>query len=227
MNDEWIYRVGISLDEFNKISSLAISEEEFKIVLDWAGWKYEYISVGEALIKHIDETLGKPYKFDTSMRVDAPNAFSCSSLISYLYVFAGIWMPSVVIDKFFYFEPIERNNLLFGDVVFSYNPDAIPPRKTSVDYLPGQLSTDKEVNHMGMFLGDNKILQASGYWYKGKVLIEDMDESPSFKNIAGYGRVVKDLSERRYVIEIPSDRPDLRLKENLINQILKLWHLKK
>jgi hypothetical protein len=225
MNNEWIYRVGIALKEINDISGIELSEKELENLLDKSDMKYTRISVEEALLEHIDETLNKPYKFDTSMRVDAPNAFSCSSLISYLYVYAGIWMPSVVIDKFFYFEPIDKKDLRFGDVVFSYNPDAMPSRKTSVEYMPGQLSTEKLVNHMGMYLGEGKILQASGYWYKGKVLIENLDESPSFKKISGYGRVVKDLSERRFVIEISKDRPELRIKENLIKEITKLWQL--
>ena len=55
------------------------------------------------------------------MRVDAPNAFSCSSLISYLY--EGIYMPSISIDKYLYTkgagnEIKNDNDLKFGDLVF-------------------------------------------------------------------------------------------------------------
>lgn len=188
----WIWRVGLSQNE--------TSDE----LLNKSGLKYEQIEVEEALKKHIPETIGKPYKLQTSMRLDAPNFFSCSSLGSYLYVFAGVYMPSLVIEKFNFTKPVTKEELRFGDFVYSFN-DADEDRKSP--------------NHMGIYMGDGNILQASGYWYKGQVLIENMSESPSFKNLIGFGRVVDDLKERRYVVEIPDDREDLREKENLIKYL--------
>ena len=189
----WIWRVGLGQNE--------VSEEALKK----SGFKYELVEVEEALRAHIDETLGKPYKFFTSMREDAPNSFSCSSLISYLYTFAGVWMPSLVIEKFSFTKPIAKEDLHFGDFVYSYNEG----------------EDKKSPNHMGMYLGDGKVLQAAGHWYKGKVLIESLGKSPSFKTIVGYGRVVEDLKEKRFVVQIPDDRSDLRNKENLIKEIEK------
>jgi cell wall-associated NlpC family hydrolase len=210
---EWIYRVGLSLDE--------ASEE----LLKKAGLKYELVEVESALRTHIPETLGKQYKFHTSMRSDAPNFFSCSSLISYLYMFAGVWLPSLSIDKYFYTKRIEKSDLRFGDLVFAFNPDDSGEeghhRTTSVEYMPGKLHVDEPINHMGMYLGEGKILYASGLWYKGQVIEEDLDSSPSFRNIRGYGRVVEDLHEKRFVIEIPADRPDLRTREVLIDYLRK------
>lgn len=208
---DWMYRVGLS------------EEEATKDLLDRSGLAYERVEVESALRSHIPETLGKPYKFNTSMREDAPNFFSCSSLVSYLYMFAGYWMPSLVIDKYFFSQRIEREDLRFGDLVFSFNEDdsgeAGHHRTTSVEYRPGELRVDEPINHMGMYLGGGKVLQAAGLWYKGQVLIEDLDESPSFRNRRGYGRVVNDLHEKRFVVEIPADRPDLRKKEELIRYI--------
>lgn len=189
----WIYRVGLAKSD--------VTEEALKK----SGLKYEEVEVESALRAHINETLDKPYKYHTSMREDAPEFFSCSSLVSYLYLFAGVWMPSRVIEKFPFTKPISREELRFGDLVYSFNdPDG---------------TGGESPNHMGMYLGDGKILQAAGKWYKGKVLIENLDESPSFKNIIGYGRVVDDLKERRYVVDIPDDRSDLRDRENLIKEI--------
>ncbi|MBX4198689.1 C40 family peptidase [Candidatus Parcubacteria bacterium] len=193
----WIYRVGLLKSDVDE-SLLKKSE-----------LKYEEVEVETALRAHIDETLGKPYKLQTSMREDAPNFFSCSSLPSYLYVFAGVFMPSLVIEKFNFTKPVTREELRFGDFVYSFN-DADVDRKSP--------------NHMGIYMGDGKILQAAGYWYKGQVLIEDLDKSPSFENIVGYGRVVDDLSEKRYVVEIPEDRPDLQNKNNLIKELEKYGH---
>lgn len=190
MREPWIYRVGLSQSE--------IDEESLKKT----GFKYELVEVESALRAHIDETLGKPYKYYTSMREDAPDFFSCSSLMSYLYTFAGVWMPSLVMEKFQYTKPISKEELIFGDFVYSYNVD------------------DKRIspNHMGMYLGEGRVLQSAGMWYLGKVVIENLSESPSFKTIVGYGRVA-DIKEKRFVVQIPDDRLNLRSKENLIKEI--------
>ncbi len=193
MTNTWIYRVGLGQNE--------VSQE----ALVKSGLKYELIEVESAIRAHVDETLGKPYKLNTSMREDAPNYFSCSSLISYLYIFAGIWMPSLSWEKYEYVRKIEKEDLRFGDLVFSHH---------------GRLQ-DKPVDHLGMYLGDGKILDASGKWYKEKVLVDDLSTSPSYSNIIGFGRVVDDLSEKRFVVEIPEDRIDLRNKEALIKEINK------
>lgn len=186
----WTYRVGLSKDE--------VSKE----VLDKSGLKYEEVEVESALREHIPETLNKPYKFYTSMREDAPNCFSCSSLVSYLYLFAGVWMPSLAKEKFAYAKPISREELRFGDLVFSHTD---PERESP--------------SHVGMYLGDGKILQAAGISYKGMVLIEDLDTSPSFQKIVGFGRLVDDLKERRYVVTIPDDMPGIRNKEALLEYL--------
>lgn len=192
MKNTWIYRVGLSQTEASQES------------LEKNSLKFELVEVESAIRAHIDETLGKPYKYFTSMREDAPNFFSCSSLMSYLYTFAGVWMPSLVMEKFQFTKPITREELKFGDFVYSYNVD------------------DKRIspNHLGMYLGDGKVLQSAGMWYKGMVLIENLDESPSFKTIVGYGRVA-DIHEKRFVVEIPDSRTDLRNKEVLIKEINK------
>ena len=191
MRAPWIYRIGLAQGE--------IDEEALKKT----GFKYELVEVEQALRAHIDETLGKPYKFNTSMREDAPDFFSCSSLLSYLYTMAGVWMPSLVVEKFAFTKPIKKEELRFGDFVYSHND-------------PARQSPD----HVGMYMGDGKILQAAGKWYQGKVLIENLDESPSFKTLVGYGRVVDGLKEKRFVVEIPNDRTDIRTKESLINAII-------
>ncbi len=206
----WIWKIGLSQSE--------ASEEQLKK----AGLKYEMVIVEDALRKHIPETLGKPYKFFTSMREDAPQFFSCSSLISYLYTFAGIWMPSLVIDKFFFAKPIEKNELRFGDLIFSFANGAQgdhPARSTSVEYMPGKLKSEKPITHVGMYIDNNEVLHAAGLDYGGKVIAETLSESSCFKNIAGYGRVAEDLDERRLVVEIPDDRQDLRNRDALLAEV--------
>jgi hypothetical protein len=194
MKTPWVYRVGLTEKE--------VSEEALKK----SGLVYNHVEIEAALRAHISETLDKPYKYHTSMREDAPDFFSCSSLPSYLYIFAGVWMPSRVIEKFPFTIPIIKEELRFGDFIYSFN-----------DNTEDKVSP----NHMGIYMGDGNVLQAAGYWYKGRVIIESLEESPSFQNIVGYGRVVEDLKEKRFVVEIPEDRPELCNRENLIKEINK------
>src|SRR3989344_7903782 len=212
MNNVWTYRVGLGSEE--------TSERE----LGTLGFKFKKVVIEEVIREHIPETLGKPYKLNTSMRIDAPNFFSCSSLISYLYTFVGVWMPSLVVDKFFFSQEISKNELRFGDLVFSYNKNPTDRdylRFKTVEYMPGKFATEDPVNHVGMFLGDGNIIHASGYWYRGAVLVEDLSLSPSFKKIVRYGRIVPGVKEARYSVEIPSNRPDIRKSEDLLREIKK------
>ncbi len=186
----WVYLVGLGKKE--------VSEDALKK----SGLKFEEVEVESALKARIPETLSKEYKFHTSMREDAPNFFSCSSLLSYLYTFAGVWMPSLAKEKWAFAKKVERNELRFGDFVFSQTD---PERERP--------------SHVGMYMGDGKILHASGKSYKGMVVIEDLDSSMPFRDIVGYGRIVDDLKEHRYVVEIPKDRSDLRNSQNLINEL--------
>ncbi|MFC1775701.1 hypothetical protein ACFLY0_02535 [Patescibacteria group bacterium] len=43
-----------------------------------------------------------------------------------------------------------------------------------------------------------------------------------FKNIVGYGRV-PNLNEERYVVTVPTERLDLRIKEDLIEEIGRVY----
>jgi cell wall-associated NlpC family hydrolase len=204
----WIYRLGLAQSEVTEDSLIK------------AGLKYELVEVESALRAHINEALDKPYKFYTSMREDAPNFFSCSSLVSYLYIFAGIWMPSVVIDKYFFAKPVTKEDLRFGDLIFlsSKIDPTHPQRITSLEFEPGQHTSPKPVTHVMMYLGEEEFIHASPMSQKGKVVIEKL-EGILQENIIGYGRVADDLKEKRFVVEIPQDKSEWRVKENLLNSL--------
>src|SRR3989344_7850681 len=113
------YKIGFYAGEFNKISGKEFGESEIENLLSKNGFEYKKVIVEEALRESIPICMNAVYKNPSSMRIDAPNAFSCSSLISYLYTQAGVWMPSLSIDKYVYGTPITKDELKFGDLVFS------------------------------------------------------------------------------------------------------------
>lgn len=200
-----VYKIGLSTEEFEKIKD-KITKDRFE---------YKKVKVEDALRDVIPECMGAAYKNPSRMREDAPKAFSCSSLISYLYVQAGVWMPSLSIDKYVFGIPISREDLKFGDLVFS-NTGNGKIRFETVEYLPGT-KVPEGVDHVGMYVGDNKILHATKRY--GMVAAETLDDFSDTSKIVGYRRVA-DIGEERFVVIIPDDRKDLRTKESLINGLV-------
>jgi phenylalanyl-tRNA synthetase beta chain len=123
--NSWKYKVSVSLAEINKVLGIKLSDKEVKNIFDRFGFDYKYISAKENIENLMKEVIGKPYKNPSIMREDAPNYFSCSSLVSYLY--EGVYMPSISIDKYLYTkdENINRDDLIFGDFIFRVLPELV------------------------------------------------------------------------------------------------------
>ena len=200
----WQYTVGFSTKDINEK------------LLGKSGFSYKKVIVEDVLRKAIQECIGALYKNPSSMRIDAPKAFSCSSLISYIYTQAGVWMPSISVDKYVFGTLINENELMFGDLVFSNTGEGRIYRET-VEYKLGT-KVPEGVDHVAFYLGNGEILHASKSL--GKVGIEKLSEAKSLKNIVGFRRVA-DIKEERLVIDIPEDRRDLRNQENLMKEIAK------
>ncbi len=201
----WKYLVGLSENE--------ISEE----ALRKSGFEYERVNVGEKMKNTITECLGAKYKNPTSMREDAPEFFSCSSLISYLFTKAGVWMPSLAIDKYVYSTPIEESELRFGDLVFSNTGEGLIRRET-VEWQKGT-PVPEGVDHVGLYMEQSQVLHASRS--NGDVRIENLSEAKNFKNIVGYRRI-GNMSENKFVIVVPEDKPEFRYKDKMLEYLKSL-----
>lgn len=94
--------------------------------------------------------LGKPYIWGAR----GPNAFDCSGLMQWAYKQAGIKLPRSSTAQSQFGRAVTVKNLQPGDMVFYYTP----------------------VSHVGMYIGNGKILHASE---PGKpVKISDVDAFP-------------------------------------------------
>jgi phenylalanyl-tRNA synthetase beta subunit len=207
------YYVGISRDEINAILGSSYDDETIKATLTRLSFPYE-ILVPETYMKELYPTLlGAGYKNPTSMREDAPGAFSCSSLVSYLY--KGVWMPSLSIDKYVFSKKITTEELQFGDLVFANSGEGVI-RYESVEFLRGT-KVKEGVDHVGIYIGDGKVIHATKV--KGMVVMETIEEFSASRTIVGYGRILEDLSVPRYVVRVPSVRLDIRIKEDLAEEI--------
>ncbi len=207
------YYVGISKLELNNILGTSYSDEDISKTLTRLSFPYEVIVPHEYITTTYPALIGAGYKNPSSMREDAPHLFSCSSLVSYLY--KGIWMPSLSIDKFVFSKRITREELRFGDLIFTNTNEGVI-RYESVEFMRGT-KVPEGVDHVAMYCGDGVVIHATKV--KGMVVKESLDTFVNGRNIVGYGRVVDDLYEKRYVVRVPSVRLDIRIKEDLAEEV--------
>jgi cell wall-associated NlpC family hydrolase len=79
------------------------------------------------------DQLGKPYLYGSS----GPSAFDCSGLILYSYQQAGIFLPHNAAKQQEVCAPIDFEDLLPGDLIFSIN-----------------------AQHVGMYIGNDKYIHS-------------------------------------------------------------------
>jgi len=217
------YKVGISLKEINKVLGTQITNSEVEDI--WSKFEFEYKKVKPLdKIKEIinsGELLDKKYKSGASVTYDAPLIFDCSSLTAWIFKEAGLSIPRISVDQFVFAEKIKKEELGFGDLIFSNSGIVLKTGiyKESVEFLPGT-KVESGVDHLGMYVGDEKVLHTSSQ--TGKVVVESLSDAKMFKNIVGYGRIAQ-MNKERYVVIIPKERLDLRIKEDLIEEVGRVY----
>lgn len=206
------YYVGVSLSEVNAVLGGEYKEKVVLSAFKKLGFEYKKLVPHDYIEALYPKLIGATYKNPSSMREDAPNAFSCSSLVSYLY--RGVWMPSISIDKYVFSKKISKDDLRFGDLIFTNSGEGHIYYE-SLEFLRGT-KVEEGIDHVGMYLGDNKVLHATKV--KGEVLVEGIEAFSTSRTIVGYGRILEDMHEERYVITVPNERLDIRSKEDLIEE---------
>lgn len=207
------YHVGISLADVNAILGTTYTDLDIVKTLTQLSFPFEKI-VPSTFIQEMYPTLvGAGYKNPSSMREDAPHVFSCSSLVSYLY--KGIWMPSISIDKYVFSQRITKDELRFGDLVFANSGNGMI-RYESVEFLRGT-KVPEGVDLVAMYIGDGKVIHSTKV--KMMVVIDTLEDYSVGRTVIGYGRIADDLTEERYVVRVPSVRLDIRKKEDLAEEI--------
>lgn len=94
--------------------------------------------------------IGAPYRWGAA----GPTAFDCSGLVSWAFKNAGIPLPRSSRAMSKVGTPVARADLRPGDLVFFYRP----------------------VSHVGIYIGDGKIVHASSR--KSPVKVSDMNRMP-------------------------------------------------
>ena len=108
---------------------------------------------------------------------NGPSAFDCSGFTKYVFKKSGISLPRYSGHQANIGKKIEFSEMRKGDLVFF---------DTSKKFR-------KKVNHVGIFIGDNKFIHASSA--KKKVIITSFAKKKFYKNQFLYARRVIDVNE--------------------------------
>ncbi|MCK4918235.1 MAG: C40 family peptidase [Candidatus Pacebacteria bacterium] len=215
-----LYKVGISTQEVNRLLGVDLLDDDIENILNKLDFKFEIINPIEKVLELAMSLENKPYKYGASVSYDSPESFDCSSFTAYLFAQAGIAIPRISVDQYFWGEEISENDLQAGDLVFSNTKDGKIYYET-LDFLKGS-KVEEGVDHVGVYLGGGKIIHSSRKnGGPGKVKIEELKGAVQFKNIIGYRRISN--NHERFVIEIPHERLDLRIKEDLVEEIGRIY----
>lgn len=106
-------------------------------------------TASRAFVDFTRKYLGKPYRYGAS----SGNAFDCSGFTTYVMKNYGIKIERTAAQQFGKGIPIEKKDLLPGDLVF--------------------FSTrGRTIGHVGIFIGEHKFIHASSS--NGKVIVSDL-----------------------------------------------------
>ena len=209
----WNYVVSVSSSEINGVLGTSYTNETIESVFSHLGFATLKASLRSVIEAKIPNLNGATYKNPSSMREDAPTYFSCSSLMSYLFL--GVWQPSIAIDKYVYGEKV--TDPVWGDLVFSHSGlnETGTFRTESVAFL-SKTNVGEPIDHVGMYIGDGRVYHISSQSIHP--VVESVNESIYFKNGVRYARMI-DVDEERFFVSIPHDRLDIRIKEDLIEEV--------
>jgi cell wall-associated NlpC family hydrolase len=107
-------------------------------------------AASSSAVKNAMSKIGAPYRWGAT----GPNAFDCSGLVSWAYKNAGISLPRTSRAMSTVGTKVAKSDLRPGDLVFFYKP----------------------VSHVGIYIGDGKIVHASSK--KSPVKVSDMNRMP-------------------------------------------------
>ncbi len=231
-----LFKVGVSLSEIQNILGMGISQKEVEDIFKRRGYTWSMVNPREIILTLARQLVGVPYKYASSVLYDAPRTFDCSSFINYLYVQSGVALPRITADQFVFGQSIEKDELKPGDLIFSQSSSSDEEKEftfiatgekmrqkvkhtKTFEFLPGT-DVPGGVDHLGLYAGDNKVIHSSSA--SRGVVEESLGETKAFQNIVGYRRMLQS-EESRFVVVVPAERLDLRIKEDLIEEIGRIY----
>ncbi len=220
------YTIGFTKEDVANILGSAIEEKEIVHILNRLTLPWKKVKPRDEVLRRAPACVGAPYRgYGVQISYDAPEAFDCSSLTGYLFAQAGVAIPRMSIDQYFFGTPVDMKDIEPGDLIFSNTHDGGDVKYYSLEYMTGR-KLKEGLDHLGLYLGGGKILHASRHNGEGKVVVEKLKEADLFKDIVGVRRMLPNNTEH-FVVTVPELRLDLRRKEDVVEEIGRLYGYEK
>lgn len=110
--------------------------------------------------------IGAPYRFGGTT---VERGFDCAGFVQHAYEAAGVDLPRTTVEQFGAGQPVERDALVPGDLVFFRN------------------TYRKGLSHVGIYIGNNRFVHAASTGRK--VRVDELTKGYYAKRYAGARRV--------------------------------------
>ena len=207
-------KISLKIAKVNNVLGTEISEKEIIKILNALGFKTKIISPLKELIGLAKNLVGKPYKYGASTSQEAPSVFDCSSFTRYLFRQVGKEIPRPSIEQIEVGKIIDKKDLKPGDLIFSKGSGKPHYNK----------KYPKGVGHVGLYIGNGKLIHASGL--KQKVVVGRLADFVKSSQWRGGRRILED-GDDVLLVDIPTRRLDAEIAEDLIEEIGRVYGYEK
>jgi len=236
------YKIGVSLGEIQNVLGINVSKSHVEDIFNRRSFEWKEVDPRKEIVSIAENNIGKPYKFGASVVFDAPNSFDCSSFTAFVFAQSGIAIPRVSIDQYVFGETVEKADLKPGDLLFmnthdekhtagSYyshvlgkDVDQVAIRTETLEFKVGT-KIPEGIDHVAIYVGNDQFVHATGRDGLNAVVKQGFSEICEEKNLRGFRRI-NSVDENRYVVTASAERIDLRIKEDLIDDVGKAYGYK-
>lgn len=228
----WVSYIGLRLRRAEKILGMKLDEAQIITGLRARGFTAEHFSLSGEVKKHI----GKPYKLGANFREHGEACFDCSYLIDRIYSKIGVFVGHSALGQYHHGRKVNIDELKPGDALFIegkigtsatdhyYTRDGAGVRKKI------ELKKPLKIGHVGMYLGGDKVVQASFYEHKDGKWIKRKKAEVNIVSLGEFSKAVDYKGARRYVenfnhiiaVTAPWWRTDVRIEADLIEECAKI-----
>jgi phenylalanyl-tRNA synthetase beta subunit len=215
------YKVGVSISEVKSCLGIDISKDDIEAIFERSNFVFEKIqNPREHFLKVALSLVGTKYKMGASVSSDAPREFDCAGLIAFSAMHAGVQIPRMSVDQYVFCSKVDEDDVQEGDLIFAVTEGA-DIHTESKEWMMGT-PVPEGINHVGIMVSKKEVFHTSRYNPDGarKESLENFLEKREFR---GYGRVPTLGDESRFVVTISAERLDLRMKEDLIEEIGRIY----
>lgn len=209
------YVVGVSPREVEAVLGIALSEKDISNLLDKAGFSHVFLNPIEYIVDRAEKLVGAKYTWGASVRRDAPELFDCSSFTAYLYAQAGIAIPRMSVDQFLYGTPVALGDIQPGDLLF-FSGHSPRVHRVSVEWMPGT-AVKEGVGHVALYCGNDTMIHARGE--DVNMVVKESFSTSALRAACVGARRIPWSNERRFVVTPPAERLDIRLTEDVVEEI--------